>query len=631
MYRCAFAALLSALCLTPLLHARMPKQYTIEQFLTTTSVFGSSFSADGKSILVSSNQTGIYNAFHIPISGGKAAPLTNSVKDSTYAVSYFPKDDRILFSRDKGGNERTHLFVQDRDGHEVDLTPGDKTKAFFGGWAFDDSAFFFLSNARDEHFFDLYRANTGDLKPELIYQDNTGYNFSGVSDDQKYIAFAKPKTDNDSDIYLFNLESKQMKHLTPHTGEVRFDPQAFSPDSKYLYYLTDDGNEFTYAARYELATGKTEPVERQKWDIEFVYFSRTGKYRVVGVNEDGRTRVEIFDEASAKQLALPALPEGAINGVNFSRNEDLMSFYFNGDHTPANLFLFDLKTQAVKQLTDTQNPVIDSADLVDSKVIRYKSFDGMEIPAILYKPQQASASAKAPALVWVHGGPGGQSGRGYSNLMQFFVNHGYVVLAVNNRGSSGYGKTFYKADEKRHGREPLWDCVQAKKYLDSLDYVDAQKIGIIGGSYGGYMTLAALTLQPKEFVVGVDLFGISNWVRTLESIPPWWEAQKEALYKKIGDPKADRDMLLTYSPLFHADKVERPLMILQGANDPRVIKAESDDMVAAIKKKGGIVNYVVFPDEGHGFSKRENQIKGYGAILDFLDEYLKGAQRAAIN
>ena len=177
----------------------------------------------------------------------------------------------------------------------------------------------------------------------------------------------------------------------------------------------------------------------------------------------------------------------------------------------------------------------------------------------------------------------------------------------------------------------MWDCVEAKKYLNSLDYVETNRIGIIGGSYGGYMTLAALTLKPKEFVVGVDLFGISNWVRTLESIPPWWEAQKEALYKKIGDPKKDRDMLLTVSPLFNADKVERPLMILQGANDPRVIKVESDDMVAAIKKKGGIVEYMVFPDEGHGFTKRENQIKGYGAILVFLDEYLKGAQLARRN
>ena len=179
------------------------------------------------------------------------------------------------------------------------------------------------------------------------------------------------------------------------------------------------------------------------------------------------------------------------------------------------------------------------------------------------------------------------------------------------------------ADDKRHGYEPLQDCVDAKAYLESLGYVDPNKIGIIGGSYGGYMTLAALTLKPTEFAVGVDLFGISNWVRTLESIPSWWEAQREALYAEIGDPKKDRDMLLTVSPLFNSEKIVRPLMVLQGANDPRVIKAESDDIVNAVKKRGGIVEYLVFDDEGHGFVKNKNIIRGYKGILDFLDRYLK--------
>ena len=172
--------------------------------------------------------------------------------------------------------------------------------------------------------------------------------------------------------------------------------------------------------------------------------------------------------------------------------------------------------------------------------MRFKSFDGMEIPTILYKPHQATPAAKAPALVWVHGGPGGQTRKGYSALIQYLVNHGYVVLGINNRGSSGYGKTFFTADDQKHGQEPLWDCVEGKKYLASLPYVDKDRIGIIGGSYGGYMVLAALAFQPEAFEVGVDIFGVSNWVRTLESIPPWWESQRLALYKEIGDPAKDR-------------------------------------------------------------------------------------------
>ena len=212
--------------------------------------------------------------------------------------------------------------------------------------------------------------------------------------------------------------------------------------------------------------------------------------------------------------------------------------------------------------------------------------------------------------------------------MQYLVNHGYVLLGINNRGSSGYGKTFYAADDKKHGHEPLWDCVDAKKYLQSLDYVDPNRIGIIGGSYGGYMVLAALAFQPNEFVAGVDLFGVANWIRTLESIPSWWEAQRTALYQELGDPVKDRARLEEVSPLLHADLIRKPLLVLQGANDPRVLKVESDEIVAAVKKNNVPVDYIVFPDEGHGFTKKKNQIEGYAAALKFLDRYLKGGPGA---
>ena len=230
----------------------------------------------------------------------------------------------------------------------------------------------------------------------------------------------------------------------------------------------------------------------------------------------------------------------------------------------------------------------------------------------------------------VHGGPGGQAQVGYFALTQALVNHGYVVFDINNRGSSGYGKTFYAMDDKKHGEADLGDVVASKKMLAETGYVDTTKIGIIGGSYGGYMVLAALTLQPDAFKVGVDLFGISNWVRTLESIPPWWASFREALYAELGDPKTDSARLRRISPLFNADKIKVPLMVLQGANDPRVLKVESDEIVAAARKKGVPVEYVIFPDEGHGFVKKPNEIKGYAAVLTFLDKYLKGGPNVAM-
>ena len=600
------------------------KEYTIEQFMNTVRIAGSSFSADEKSILFHSNKTGIFNVYSVPVGGGAAAQLTNSTKESTYAVSYFPKDTRFLYRYDRGGNENEHLYLRELDGTERDLTPGDKVKANFLGWSHDRKTFFYSTNERDARYFDIFEMPIDTFKPTLIYKDETGLNVSAISDDKKYIAFQKNGASTaDSDILLYNTATKDMKNITAHTGDVSNGAETFDVNSKYLYYLTDAGSEFKYVARYDLSTGKSDVVEKTPWDVAYTYFSQNGKYRVTAINEDARTKIKIYDTATGKLVSLPQLPNADITGVNISPSEKLMAFYLNGDRSPSNLYVYDFVSKKATRLTDSLNPEIHPTDLVDSQVIRYKSFDGLEVPSILYKPKAASATSKVPALVLVHGGPGGQTRVGYSALTQYLVNHGYAVLGVNNRGSSGYGKTFFTSDDGKHGREPLWDCVEAKKYLASLGYVDEKKIGIAGGSYGGYMVLAALAFKPEEFAVGVDLFGVSNWVRTLQSIPPYWESIRKSLYKEIGDPSTDLENLRAVSPLFHADKIVKPLIVLQGANDPRVIKPESDEIVENIKKRGGVVEYVLFDNEGHGFTKKANEIRAYKAILDFLDRYLK--------
>ncbi len=606
-----------------------PKQYTIEQFLDTTRITGASFSPDDRDILYSSNKSGIFNAYTVPVAGGDPKPVTHSKMDTTYAVSCFPHDRRALFTQDQGGNELNHLYVMNPDGSSRDLTPGTKLKAQFMNWSHDGKAFYFQTNERDARYFDVYKMDAANYARTLLFENKEGYAEATVSDDEKYIALQKTNTTIDSDIYLYDVASKQTKHITEHQGDVQNNPQSFDPESKNLYYLTDAGSEFQYVTRYNIESGNSEPVEKENWDYLYTYFSHNGKYRVTAVNEDARTKIKVYERATGKLVALPKLPQGDITGVRISDSEKFMAFYLNGDRSPGNLYVYDFASGNARELTSSLNPQIDSTDLVEASVIRYKSFDGMEIPSILFKPHQASAASKVPALVWVHGGPGGQTRKGYSAVIQFLVNHGYAVLGVNNRGSSGYGKTFYTADDRKHGREPLWDCVEAKKYLASLGYVDTSKIGIIGGSYGGYMVLAALAFKPDEFAVGVDLFGVSNWLRTLQSIPPYWESIRKGLYKEIGDPNTDAQMLKDISPLFHADQIKKPLIVLQGENDPRVIQPESDEIVDAIKKKNGVVEYVVLPGEGHGFTKKANEIKAYQAILVFLDKYLKGASGAA--
>jgi dipeptidyl aminopeptidase/acylaminoacyl peptidase len=385
--------------------------------------------------------------------------------------------------------------------------------------------------------------------------------------------------------------------------------------------------EFSYLVRYDIETGERETIFEADWDVMYSYLSETEKYRVFGINEDGKNTLIIKDNATGETVDFPVIPDGDIVAVSISESEKNMRLTVGTSKAPSNIYVYNFESGDLKKLTEVLNAEINPDDLVSAEVVRYQSFDGLEIPAIYYKPLEASKRNKVPALVWVHGGPGGQSRVGYSSLIQYLVNHGYAVLAVNNRGSSGYGKTFYKMDDRNHGDGDLKDCIWGKKWLQEQDYIDPDKIGIIGGSYGGYMTMAAMTFHPDEFQVGVNIFGVTNWLRTLKSIPPWWEANRKALYEEMGDPfTQDSIRLYEISPLFHAHNVKNPIMVLQGANDPRVLQVESDEIVEAVREGGVHVEYVLFPDEGHGFRKKENEINGYGQILAFLDKFLKGVE-----
>ena len=602
--------------------AETMETYTIKQMMDNEAIGGGSFSPDNSKLLISSNRSGIYNMYTVPTSGGELTPVTMSESASVFAISYFPKDERMLFRMDGNGDEIFHIYVRNLDGTQTDLTPAEGARASFYGWAEDDMSFYYTSNERNPRNDDIYEMDLETLEPTLIYENTEGYSIDGISEDKKYITLGKPINTNDSDLFIYTVSDKKLTKI--NENQSANSSSGFPNDGSSMYYTTDDGEEFSYLMKYDIATGNREKVMQKNWDIWGTYFTENGTYQVTYINEDAKNVIEIKNVGTGENVALPSLDGLDVTSVDFSDDEKLMRFYAGGSHTPSNLFVYNLETKEQTQLTNVLNNEINGEDLVNAEVIRYKSFDGVEIPAIYYKPHQASADTKVPALVWVHGGPGGQSRQNFSSFIQYLTNHGYAVLAVNNRGSSGYGKTFYQMDDLNHGDKDLKDCVEGKNWLAQQPEIDANKIGIIGGSYGGYMTMAALTYTPEEFAVGVNLFGVTNWVRTLKSIPPWWESFKDALYKELGDPySADSVRLKEISPLFHTDKVTKPLIVLQGSQDPRVLQVESDEIVAGVKKNGVPVEYVLFEDEGHGFVKKENQIEAYSRVLDFLDLYLK--------
>ena len=598
-------------------------EYSIEQFYKNESVSGGSFSNDESRLIISSNESGIFNLYEIDIESGKKNQITFSDKESFFGIDEVPNSSNILYSADKGGNENNHIYLLDKDGNSTDLTPGDEVKTGFNGWSEDKKHMLYMSNKRDPRFFDMYKMDLSNWDSKMIYQNDEGLNIGDVSHNEKIYSISKSITTSENKLFLLFNETGEKIEISTESGT--YNGSGFSKDDAFFFYTTDVGKEFTYLVKYEIATGESEVIFEDSWDVMYSYLSENETYRVIGVNEDGKTTLIILDNKTNEKVDFPAIADGDIKGVNIAESEKLMRLVVGSSKSSNDIYMYNFETKTLNRLTNTMSSELDADMLVSAQVVRYKSFDGLEIPAIYYKPLTASADNKTPALVWVHGGPGGQSRVGYFGLIQYLVNHGYAILAVNNRGSSGYGKTFNKMDDLNHGDKDLKDCIWGKKWLQEQDYIDADKIGIIGGSYGGYMTMAAMAFTPDEFKVGVNIFGVTNWLRTLKSIPPHWESFREALYKELGDPTtADSTRLYAISPLFHAENIKSPVMVLQGANDPRVLQVESDEIVAAIKKNDVPVEYVLFPDEGHGFRKKENEIKGYGQILTFLDTYLKG-------
>lgn len=605
----------------------VPK-YSAATFFETTSYTlassnGFAFSPDGSKLLASSDKTGVFNAIVLDETG-EVEQLTASEADAHFALSFFPSDERILVTADQGGNELNHIYVRTEDGMLNDITPGENVKASFGGWKSDNSVFYVWSNRRDPASFDLYAYDPATFASQMVFENVDAFSPGALSRSGRWLALDKSRTSSDSDIYIVDLNSAEKSPLliTEHSGNIAHGTYDFTPDETALVYSTNEFGEFSQAWTHNLETGEKFPLIEADWDVSFVFYSPSGRYRMSAVNADGLTELTIFDSETSEALTIPDIPEGELGQIRFTQDESRFAFGLNTDTSPRNIYLADVGGSA-DRLTNALNAEIKEDHLVTATVERFDASDGVTIPGILYRPKAASSDNPVPALVLVHGGPGGQSTRGYSAMVQHLVNHGYAVYAANNRGSSGYGKTFFHLDDKRHGEEDLRDIVEAGDYLRGLGWVDESRVGVMGGSYGGFMTAAALTFHPEAFEAGVNIFGVTNWERTLASIPPWWEAFKEALYDEMGDPATDAERHRAISPLFHADQVTKPMLVVQGANDPRVLQVESDELVAALKENDVPVEYVVFPDEGHGFLRRDNRVTASDAYVSFLDTYLK--------
>ena len=597
------------------------QQYSIETLMSNNRSSGGYFSKDADKLIYSSDKSGIFNIYEVDLSTNEETQLTDSKEESFFVRGYSPNTGEVIYSADKGGNENSHIYLI-REGNSIDLTPGENTKASYVGWTNDELGMYIISNSRDPRFFDLYKIDIVTLESEMVFKNDSGYNLNSISNNDRYLVLSLNLSRSEQKLFLYDVKSKQQVEISNQAAN--FSGQNFDKNDENYFYTTNYDSEFYYLMSYNLKNGERSTVYKTNWDVEFSYLSKNNSYRVIAVNEDAQNKLIIKNMSDQSDLNLIGFENMNINSVGFSDDEKLLRVSAGSPNSPGDIYTYELSSNKLNKITSNLNSNVNPKDLVNAEVIRYESFDGLEIPAILYKPHSASKKNKVPALVWVHGGPGGQSRIGYRALIQYLVNHGYAILAVNNRGSSGYGKTFYSLDDLNHGEDDLQDCVWGKKWLQDQDYINPDKIGIIGGSYGGFMTMAAMTFEPEEFKVGVNIYGVTNWIRTLRSIPAYWESTRESLYKEMGNPYTEDSLrLYNISPLFHAKNIKNPVMVLQGANDPRVLQIESDEMVQEARDAGAYVEYVLFEDAGHGFIKKEQQIEGNEKILTFLENYLK--------
>ena len=405
---------------------------------------------------------------------------------------------------------------------------------------------------------------------------------------------------------------------------MSYHARAVSKDGKTLFYTSDEGREFAALYSMDLKSLKSKPVVQPDWDVEDAGFTSAWKYFFVTTNVDGQIQLAVEDAKTKAKVALPDPPAGCTwVPITSSKSDKFLGVRLQGDSTPSAPYVIDVAAKTARKVIEPLPATLADRKMAVGQLVRIPSFDGKPVPAFLYKPEGAGPF---PALIDVHGGPTSQSRREFSGMRQYLVSKGWVVLVPNVRGSTGYGKTYMRLDNLDLGGGPLKDVVAAKGWLAKEAAVDAGKVVVFGGSYGGYMALVAATFAPEEFAALVDYCGVSDLKALVESFPAYWAASASYIYKKFGDPKNPEHAQYQHdrSPIFFVDKIVRPLLVIQGERDPRVKKEQSDRIVAGLEGRKVPVHYLVVKDEGHGFSKTEDIVLMYQTTDRFLDRYIFG-------
>jgi len=596
--------------------------YDIERYLSVRSAFGATFGPDG-TLAFRIDTTGTPQVWTLSEPGAWPEQRTACDERVTFA-SFSPERPELAFGMDEGGNERQQLYRLDPDGTVRNLTDTD-AKHRWGGWSHDGDRFAFASNRRDESVFDVYvqgRDETGD-DAEMVHEGDGWLSVGGWSPGDDRLLLHEAHSSFDHDVHVLDVESGERTHLTDHADDgIRYSSLSWGPEGEGVYCCTDLDADTLYLARLDAGTGSLETVEAGgEWNLDGVVLDEETGRLVYSRNVDGYTELTVGELAGETAIGThpdPDVPDGVAGGVSFDDAAERFALTVTADAENTNVYVIDVETGAAERWTCASTAGIPPETFVESEPLRYESFDDREIPAFYATPAE-TPEGETPVIVDVHGGPESQRRPSFSSLKQYFLAHGYAVFEPNVRGSTGYGRAYTHLDDVERRMDSVADLEAAVGWLADRPEVDPDRIVAKGGSYGGFMVLAALTEYPELWAAGVDVVGIANFVTFLENTGSWRRELREAEY---GSLEEDREFLESISPVNNIEHIEVPLFVLHGANDPRVPVGEAEQVAEQAAEQGVPVRKLVFDDEGHGISKLENRIEAYREIVDFLDEHV---------
>lgn len=593
-------------------------KYTITDFLEVKTSFAPRFNSDASRIAYLNNLTGTFQIYIMSIEGGNPVQLTD-FQDYISSMIFSPTENKILFSKSEGGNERDQLYLIDPDTREIaELTNKPDVKHQIGQFSYDGRYISYASNERNGKDFDVYVMNLKTKEVKCVFDLGDWCSSAGFSPSGKYLIVDRFYSNENNDLYLCNLETGDIEHLTSHENNVFHGTPRWLPDESAFYVTTDKDLEFMSLSKYSFKDKKIECVMKSNWDIDGLATHRGGKYLAIKINEEGYSKLTIHDPYTLKLLDYK-LPSGEIGGIVFSKDGKYMAFGMGDSRRATNIYITNMESGESKQLTNSLQGVPPEI-LVEPELIHFNSFDGLKVPAFIYKPKKIETDKKLPTIINIHGGPEAQYRPGLALLTQYFVYAGYVVVAPNIRGSSGYGKTYMALDNIEKRMDSVKDIVALSEHLKTIPEVDIDKLVVMGGSYGGFMVLACLAFYPDLWAAGVDTVGIVNLITFLENTAPYRRAAREAEY---GSLEKDREFLKSISPINSLDKIKAPLFVIHGTNDPRVPLSEAEQVVNELKKHGRDAELLVYPDEGHGLSKLKNRLDAYPKVIEFLKKELE--------